>query len=130
MDLFAPKIWLEHQNIAIGGTSEPYVQGNGRECGMYDERDLRKVIPLLGQDREEAIKRSLSEIYNAIYLLNLATDLEGIGVQDAEIEDTMDQLRRDLVSVMRQIHGYAEEASRAFLELVKKHRLDDSASGR
>ena len=95
---------------------------------MYDERDLRKVIPLLGQDREEAIKRSLSEIYNAIYLLNLAT--EGIGVQDAEIEDTMDQLQRDLVSVMRQIHGYAEEASRAFLELVKKHRLDDSASGR
>jgi hypothetical protein len=97
---------------------------------MYDERDLRKVIPLLGQDREEAIKRSLSEIYNAIYLLNLATDLEGIGVQDAEIEDTMDQLQRDLVSVMRQIHGYAEEASRTFLELVKKHRLDDSASGR
>jgi hypothetical protein len=62
---------------------------------MSDERGLRKVIPLLGQDRKEAVQRSLSEIYNAIYLLNLATDLEGIGAQDADIEDTKDQLQRD-----------------------------------
>jgi len=130
LDLFAPKMRLEHQSIAIYGISEPYVRGNRRECRMSDERDLRKVITLLGPDREAAIKRSLSEIYNAIYVLNLATDLEGIGIQDAEIEDTKDQLQRDLVSVMRQIHGYAEEASRAFLELLKKHRLDYSASGR
>jgi hypothetical protein len=95
---------------------------------MSDERDLRKVIPLFQQDREATIKQSLSEIYNAIYLLNLATDLEGIGIQDSEIEDTKDELQRDLISVMRQIHGYAGKASCAFLELVKKHRLDYSAS--
>jgi len=97
---------------------------------MPDEKDLSKVIPLFQQDREASIKRSLSEIYNAIYLLNLATDLEGIGMQDSETEDTKDELQRDLISVMRQIRGYAEKASSAFSELIKKHRLDYSPSSK
>jgi len=97
---------------------------------MSDEADLGKVIPLFQKDREAAIKQLLSEICNAIYLLNLATDLEGFEIQDSEIEDTKDELRQDLISVMRQIHGYAERASCAFLELVKKHRLDYSANSK
>jgi len=99
-------------------------QAHGETLNMSDERDFRKVIPLLQPEREASVKQLLSEIYNAVYLLNLATDLEGIRIEDPEIGDTKDGLQQDLISVMRQIHGYAERASRAFLELVKKHRLD------
>ena len=97
---------------------------------MADERDLRKVIPLFQSDRETTIKQLLSEIYNAIYLLNIATDLEGIGIQGAEIDGTEDELQRDLISLMKEISGYADKASFALLELIKKHGLDYSVSSK
>jgi len=95
---------------------------------MTGERDRRKVIPLFQPDCENGIKQLLSEIYNAIYLLNLATDLDGIGIKEAEIEGTRDELQRDLISLMREIGGYADKASFALLELIKKHGLDYSSS--
>ncbi len=95
---------------------------------MTDERDLRKVIPLFQSDREATIKQLLSEISYAIYLLNLATDIDGIEIQNADTEGSVDELQRDLISVMKAISGYADKASFAFLELIKKHRLDYLAS--
>jgi hypothetical protein len=97
---------------------------------MSDVKDPRKVIPLFQQDREATIRQSLSEIYNAIYLLNLATDFEGVGIQHSEIGETGDELVRDLISLMREIHGYAEKASLAFVEVIMKHRLDYSAGSK
>jgi hypothetical protein len=43
-------------------------------------RPLGKVIPLFQQDGKATIKQRLSEIYNAIYLLDLATDIEDIEI--------------------------------------------------
>src|SRR5512135_1919590 len=99
------------------------ITGIGETC-VSDEKDLRKVISLQ-RDREVTIKQALSEIYNAIYLLTLATDLEDIEMQDSEIENIENDVRRDLILLMKEIRGYADKASFAFSELVKKHQLDD-----
>ena len=97
---------------------------------MSDEKDLHKVIPLFEKHQEASIKQSLSEIYNAIYLLNLTTEVEGMGLQDPEIVGVENELQRDLISVVKELRGYAEKASSVFSELVKKHRLDYLASNK
>ena len=51
-------------------------------------------------------------------------------MQDAEIDGTEDNLQRDLISLMKEISGYADKASFALLELIKKHGLDYSVSSK
>jgi hypothetical protein len=101
---------------------------------MYDEKDpavqgrrqrsLSKVIPLFKESGKATIKQSLSEIHNAIYLLNLATDLDDIGMQDSEIDDLEDELYRDFILGLKEIRGYAEKASSVLFDLANKHRLN------
>jgi hypothetical protein len=92
---------------------------------MSDETGTPKVIPLLKQDTKVTIKQTLWEVYYAIYAMTLATDVEGVEMEDSEIEEIEDDLQRDLIFSMREIRGYSEKAWFALFELVKKHQLDE-----
>lgn len=93
---------------------------------MSDEKEPRKVIPLFKQDGKVTIKQTLWETYYAIYVLTLATDVDGVEMEDSEIEEIEDELQRELIFGMKEIRGYSEKALFALLELVKKHPFDDS----
>jgi hypothetical protein len=90
---------------------------------MLDERESFKVIRLFKQD-SKAIERALWETYYAIYALTFATELDGVEMEDSEIEEIVDELQRDLIFTMKEIRGYSEKARFALFELVKKHKLD------
>jgi hypothetical protein len=92
---------------------------------MSDETGTPKVIPLLKQDHKVTIKQTLWELYYAIYAMTLATDVDGVEMEDSEIEEIEDELQRDLILSMKEIRGYSEKAWFALFELVKKHQLDD-----
>jgi hypothetical protein len=90
---------------------------------MSDEKELLKVIPLFKQDDKATVKQALSQVYQAIYLLTLATDIDdGVEMEDSEIEEIEDVLQRDLMFTMKEIRGYSEKARFALFELVKKHQ--------
>jgi hypothetical protein len=91
---------------------------------MPDERELPKLIPLLKQPTKATVKQALWEIYYAIYALTFATELDGVEMEDSEIEEIKDVLQRDLIFTMKEIRGYSEKARFALFELVKKHQLD------
>ena len=91
---------------------------------MLDERESFKAIPLFKQD-SKAIERALWETYYAIYALTFATELDGVEMEDSEIEEIVDELQRDLIFTMKEIRGYSEKARFALFELVKKHQLDN-----
>jgi hypothetical protein len=92
---------------------------------MSDETRTPKVIPLLKQDHKVTLKQTLWELYYAIYAMTLATDVDGVEMEDSEIEEIEDELQRDLILSMKEIRGYSEKAWFALFELVKKHQLDD-----
>ena len=92
---------------------------------MPDGKDPAKVIPLFKQDGKVTIEQALWEIYNAIYALTFATDLDGIEKEDSEIQKSRTNYR-DLIFCMKEIRRYSEKVSFALFELVKKHPLDDS----
>lgn len=92
---------------------------------MSDETETPKVIPLLKQLTKVTIEQTLWELYYAIYATTLATDVEGVEIEDSEIEKIEDELQRDLIFTIKEIRGYSERASFALFELVKKHQLDD-----
>ena len=91
---------------------------------MRDERESFNVIRLFKQD-SKAIERALWETYYAIYELTFATELDGVEMEDSEIEEIKDELQRDLIFTMKEIRGYSEKARFALFELVKKHQLDN-----
>jgi hypothetical protein len=93
-----------------------------RTC-MPDERETPREIPLSKQDGK-TIKQALWETYYAIYALTFATELDGVEMEDSEIEEIVDELPRDLIFTMKEIRGYSEKARFALFELVKKHQLD------
>jgi hypothetical protein len=90
---------------------------------MLDERESLKAIRLFKQD-SKATERALWETYYAIYALTFATELDGVEMEDSEIEEIVDELQRDLIFTMKEIRGYSEKARFALFELVKKHQLD------
>ena len=90
---------------------------------MLDEREPLKTIRLSKQDRK-TIKQAFWETYSAIYGLTFATELDGVEMEDSEIEEIEDELQRDLIFTMKEIRGYSEKARFALFELVKKHQLD------
>jgi hypothetical protein len=91
---------------------------------MPDEKEAPKVISL-SKLAGKTIKRALWETYYAIYELTFATELDGVEMEDSEIEEIKDELQRDLIFTMKEIRGYSEKARFALFELVKKHQLDD-----
>jgi hypothetical protein len=91
---------------------------------MPQVREPPKVIALSKQDGK-TIKQALWETYYAIYGLTFATELDGVEMEDSEIEEITDELQRDLIFTMKEIRGYSEKAWIALFELVKKHQLDD-----
>jgi hypothetical protein len=91
---------------------------------MADEKEPPREIPLYKQDGK-TIKQALWETYYAIYALSFATELDGVEMEDSEIEQIEDELQRDLIFTMKEIRGYSEKAWFALFELVKKHQLDD-----
>jgi hypothetical protein len=90
---------------------------------MLDEREPLETIRLSKQGGK-AIERALWETYYAIYALTFATELDGVEMEDSEIEEIFDDLPRDLIFTMKEIRGYCEKARCALFELVKKHQLD------
>jgi hypothetical protein len=92
---------------------------------MPNERELPKLIPLLKQPTKVTVKQALWETYHAIYALTFATELDGVEMEDSEIEEIVDELPRDLIFTMKEIRAYSEKARCALFELVKKHQLDD-----
>jgi hypothetical protein len=71
------------------------------------------------------IKQALWELYYAIYAMTLATDVDGVEMEDSEVEEIEDELQRDLIFSMKEIRGYSEKAWFVLFEVVKKHQLDD-----
>ena len=57
--------------------------------------------------------------------MTLATDPEGVEMEDSEIEEIQDELQRDIIPSMKEIRGYSEKALFALFKLVEKHQLDD-----
>ena len=91
---------------------------------MPNERGHPSVIPLSKQDGK-TIKQALWETYSAIYGLTFATELDGVEMEDSEIEEIEDEVQRDLIFTMKEIRGYSEKAWFALFELVKRLQLDD-----
>ena len=91
---------------------------------MADEKEPPREIPLSKRDGK-TIKLAFWETYYAIYALSFATELDGVEMEDSEIEQIEDELQRDLIFTMKEIRGYSEKAWFALFELVKKHQLDD-----
>ena len=73
---------------------------------MLDERESFKAIRLFKQD-SKAIERALWETYNAIYALTFATELDGVEMEDSEIEEIVDELQA-------RPHLYHERDTRIF----------------
>jgi hypothetical protein len=90
---------------------------------MPNKKEAPKVIPVSKQDGK-TVKQALWETYYAIYALTFATELDGVEMEDSEIEEILDELQRDIIFTMKEIRGYSEKARFALFELVKKHQLD------